>query len=1364
MDPTSLKFDIILDDKDFKSKINADIELARRLNEAVSKSLNLNNFTQAATQTAKATEKVTTATKATTEAQKGVQVAIEKSARSLSTGSGSLTRAWLRFSATMWSVISVVRLFVRTIGSAIKNISNFQQANANLATIMQVSRNDIEVLTNDALMLGRTTEWTASQVTELQTALAKLGYNIPQIRNMQASVLQFATAVGAKLPEAANLAGASLRMFGMRSSETQKALEILTAATNKSALDFEKLKVSLPYVGAIAHSIGMDIAQTASLLGVLTNAGLESSRAGTGLRQVLLELSKQNGKLQTAMGGNIKTFDDFVNGLQAMRDRGLQAGEATKLVSTRASSALLILANGVDDIRRLNEEVRDTDGLLKTIQADRLNTLHGSTLLLKSAWEGLIQTFRDSAGPMKDIVDWLTKIVRATSLAAGRANRVAQGTDEIIGSDELTKQFKQMYEDLVSGDMSPEEAQKKVKEKMQEYLESFRRGLIAMQKQGYKETPLRRFLYDSPLTGIFMRESTMGRGRAANEQVEAMENTFDAVGDYMTNRAKEDGEIAAQNFLEKWRMIFDAQGANAAREAMSKVEGYENIKSQVEQYIASGGASGANDRGKGKSADEIQRELINGLKDEANFLRKLLDDYKKLEPYLGEEGAAAKMAEVFGEGDYSKEGIERGILDITAALRGMGKEGKDAAQDIEQSMGLDVVSQVVKQLEKDKKAAEKAEKAMEKYQATVRKWMGEDFNLSGTGFEFDVNKVFSDFNTKVGAVQEKYIKAVGEAKAAHEGDAEAIRVETERLMALRDAEIAYERVKSQESLNDLAESYLKDQYFLRGISMDHLSSLSLKQLSTLKNELKDIQREALQMRNEFSGIEGFLGSLGMSIDTLTEDDLESLKDKLPESTIELIRMSKAIKDTGLTFDVLTDKIQSAIEKGLKNLDEEEKKSIGRLAKYAAGQVLELANAFGELGKATGDAGLVETAEALSNIGEIVKGVSAGAQAGGAMGAIIGGIVGLWSVLLKIEAEYAKFEKQVRMLQEDARHSNQLGRLSVENIFGDNGLQKIREANELIGEAGEKISRFGDISVKVGKYNIFEKEWWINLSAAVNKEYSNFNRYSNLLEKMERDGYKIFDDNGILDEKMLEAAKELYPEMEEEINAVLNAVKEYNSAIQSIEDVGKSIVGSVVSSLTDQIVDSWWEAGQAALDYNDILGDVAKGYARLIVQETLMKAAFDDDRQKAFIEALKGGDAGKAMSIVEGAMQATVDMLPVVNEALQVLEPYRLMSSEGSDTNSVGSGIKSITEETAGLLASYINAIRADVSYMRGMQEKGWAVIESFGLSLPTLNDYIAQIAATNFDMSQDTRSILSELRSVIGSPGTSGMVVRVESF
>lgn len=1271
----------------------------------------------------------------------------------------SLRSAWLRITATFWSVIGVARILVRVFGSAVKKISEFEQANANMATILQVSRDEVKALTNDALTLGRTTEWTASQVTELQTNLAKLGYSIPQIQNMQASVLQFATAVGAKLPDAANLAGAALRMFGMHSSETQRALEILTASTNKTALDFQKLKVSLPYVGAIAHSIGMDVAQTASLLGVLTNAGLESSRAGTGLRQVLLELSKADGKLQTAMGGNIKTFDDFVNGLQAMRDRGLEAGEATKLVSTRASSALLILANSVDDIRRLNKEVRETDGLLKDIQQERLATLHGSTLLLKSAWEGLIQTFRDSAGPMSEIVRGLTKIINATSLAASRANRIAQGTKQYTGSDELTKYYTEKYESLLKKGYSQSEAQRIVNEE----LADIRDQAVGANEREVDKMKRKRW-WRIPLESTFMAASTALTGGAAGpaaakwiaktntkdarrsaEAVEAVDATMEAITKYMSSRAEEDAEIAANNYLDGWRLVFDTKGEKAARAAADAVIGNttdEGMKTRLlamrdslDEYIKAGGAAGAGDRGTGgeTAAEKARRELISDLKAEATYLRKLADAHKELEQYM-DEGVGAKMAEIFGDGDYSKESIETQIEDIIAALRNLGGEGADAADSIEQAWGMDRFSIVLKQLKSDKKAAEDAQKAMEKYQETLRKWMGEDFNLEGTGFEYDISKVFTDFNTKAAAVQEKYLAALKLAQEAHKGNAEAIAEETKKLEALRDAELAYVRTQSQESLNKLAESYLKDQYFMRGVSFDHLGDMTIGQLRNLRRELGEISKDAATMGFEFSGLEQTLASWGLDMQSLTEEDLAALSDRLPEATIESIRFAKAIKDTGLSMETLQEKIQSAIEKGLKNLDEQEKKALSKFAKYAAKQVLELADAFSELGEATGNARLQSTADAMQEIGDMASNVAQGFQQGGLPGAalalMVTSVKGIINDIANDAREAAEATERMHdALREYNKELEKSAIASQSTVFGDNSLGKLREYVKILKGSRSLIDDLVGIG-NSGVAALLEAAGFIGPDGQLILE-----RISAALSSGEIDG---------------ELAKDLTAAMES-----------YKNALEEIDSITESLFGDLAASAADKMVDQWWEAGRAALDYADILEDVAKSYAKLVVKDVLLGSVFDD-QQEGLKDAFKSGDAEKAMAIVSQAMQSAQEMLPVVESALSAFEPYRSMS--GDESGSVGSGIKSITEETANLLASYINAIRADVSYTRVMQEKGWGDIALIGASFPTLNDYMNQVAANTYDTARNTQSILSELQSVIGAPGTSGSVVRVEAY
>ena len=1338
-----LNFKVVLNDKEFTAKIDKDIAKAKQLNDQITKLLssqkkldadttkqlvNQQKVEKAAAKTALEQEKVRTqmektaeAAKRTAEAEQRVkteaektrlahektQKYIEKTANSLGGGGNSLLRGWLRFSATLWSIVSVVRIFTRTLGSWIKKISEFQQANANLATIMQVSRREVSALTEDALMLGRTTEWTASQVTELQTALAKLGYNIPQIKNMQASVLQFATAVSANLPDAANLAGAALRMFGLQSTEMQKTLEILTASTNKTALDFEKLKVSLPYVGAIAHTIGFDISDTASLLGVLANSGLAASRTGTGLRQVLLRLSKENSALQEAMGGNIKTFDDFVNGLQRLRDRSIDVGEAQKLVGDRAGAALLILANGVDDVRRLNNEMRDTDGLLKDIQAERLDTLHGSTLLLKSAWEGLIQTFRESAGPMKDIVDWLTKIVNATSLAASRANRVAQGTKDVIGSDTLTKKYEDQFESLLKSGKTPQEAAEIVQHAMNMWLDAAYENLSDLQNKGYSESGFKNALYKFPITH-FLVSGKMNKGRAANEQVEAMENAMDAVTSYMTSRVGEEATVAANEYLERFKAIFNAEGKKAAEDAMKglteemKKKGVDvaKVESDLAAYIANGGeGDGTPQGGSGETAAEkARKERISDLKNEAQSIRKLADAYEELSQYLDKEGVVEKMTEIFGEDEYSPESFDKQITDIVADLRKLGDEGNEAADSIELAFGRDKLSMVTKQLKQDKKAAEDAKKAMDKYNDTLRKWMGEDFGISGTGFESDATKILTDFNTKVSKVQEKYINAVEEAEEAHKGNADAIEDEKKKLGELRDAEIEYNRILAQGKIDKLAESYLKEQYTLRSVSLENLGGATLGQLKNYRKELNEIAK--------------------------------SMKDGTPE----MEALAKKAEEAGLSFETLKDSIKSAIEKGLKNLDEQEKKSIAKLAKMAAKEVLGLADAFGELGKAIGNAKMESAAESLNAIGEFASSVSQGFSQGGIFGAAFAVMTTSIKGIIGDMAEDAKKAAEATEMMNDALRSytKELEKAAVaaqSTIFGVNTFGQLREHIKI-------LKKYGDYLEDVRKGYTSNSE-----TMALAKAAGFIDDDGNLI--LEKISAAI--DAGLLDGDTAENLK--------------MAIEAYKEASEAIDSISESIVGDVAADAAEKIVDSWWEAGQAALDYADILEDVAKGYAKLIVQDMLLDAAFDEQRQEAFKNALKNGDAATAMSVVEQAMQSAQDMMPVIEQALQAFEPYRTMS--GGEGSSLGSGVKSISEETANLLASYINAIRADVSYMRGIQEKGWEGVNAF---IPTLNDHIAQISATNFDIAQSNQSILSELRSVIGAPGTSGMVVRVESY
>jgi len=764
----------------------------------------------------------------------------------------------------------------------------------------------------------------------------------------------------------------------------------------------------------------------------------------------------------------------------------------------------------------------------------------------------------------------------------------------------------------------------------------------------------------------------------------------------------------------------------------------------------------------GGSTKNPLADAISDTKSRISLLEKYRDAFDKLEPFIGEDAAKEWVFKNMG---YDITKLDADLEKLIATLRKFGQEGREAADAAEARLGLDDVSKFVK----TQKEAEKAQKALEKYQKTIRKWMGEDFNLGGTGFEYDISKAFSEYNTKISEVEEKYIEAVKQAEEAHNGNADAIAAETKRLKELRDAEMAYVRARSQEQVNKLAESYLKDQYLLRGVDMDNLGSMSFAQLKNLRTEMGEISRDATRMLADVTGIDGFLGSLGYSLETLTEDDLAALSDKLPESALEFVRFAKSIKDTGISLDTLQEKIQSAIKKGLKNLDEQEKKSIAKLAKYAAGQVLELANSFKELGDAVGDAGLSDAAQGLSDVADIAKDAAAGFQAGGWIGAAIGGVVSVYSKLFEYAAAYEEAENRMNDAVRETRKLMDEAALNagVESVFGKNSIQKIENATKNIGEAVDAMKKYRE-QLETKEFTS-ERMSWFEWLFSGNDGNRPLRERKTKLENMAKSlGFdSLFDEYGILREDALEAISKQYNKLTSDEQAwIENAiadVKKYKDAVANVKEEMEAVFGEIANSAADNIIDRWVEAGDAALDYADILDDVARNYAKMLIKSSILKNVLNPDEADRVAEMFASGRTDEAMSAIASDMDKLAQMEPVFAQILSAFDPY-FNRSDSSSGSGLGSGIKSITEDTANLLASYINAIRADVSYMRVMEEKGWSEVSAIGASMPTLNDYLNQVAANTYDTAQNTQRILSELQSVIGAPGTSGSVVRVQSY
>lgn len=310
----------------------------------------------------------------------------------------------------------------------------FEQSTANLAAVMGKSRDEISALTNQAKQLGATTQYTAVQITELQTNLARLGFTEKEILNSTSSVQALATATGADLGEAANLAGAALRGFGLNASEMERVASVLAVSTTKSALSFDKLATAIPIVAPVAKQFGFTIEDVTTLLGKLSDAGFDASSAATASRNIFLNMANSSGKLAQALGRPITSIEDLAPALRELKDRGIDLAEMLELTDKRSVAAFATFVEGADTMVDFKNSITDCAGAMHDMESEQLNTLQGSITILNSAWEGLMLTFSESNGVIKSVVDSLTNLLTAYTNWRKRN----QGGDTAIQTYELT--------------------------------------------------------------------------------------------------------------------------------------------------------------------------------------------------------------------------------------------------------------------------------------------------------------------------------------------------------------------------------------------------------------------------------------------------------------------------------------------------------------------------------------------------------------------------------------------------------------------------------------------------------------------------------------------------------------------------------------------------------------------------------------------------------------------------------------------------------------------------------------------------------------------------------------------------------------
>ena len=271
-------------------------------------------------------------------------------------------------------------------GLAVKTFADFEQSMAKVNAVSGATATQFKMLNKLAQDLGASTQFSATEVSGLMLSYSKLGFSSGEIEKITEATLNLALATGEDLAKSAEVAGGALRGFGLDSSEMERVVNTMAAGFSMSALDLDKFQLGMGKVSAVAKNAGVSLESTTAMLGVLANNNIQAATAGTGLKNIMLLLTK------TGM-----TYDEAMQKIATSTDKNKTALDMFGQENTTVAVTLAANTKNINDLTDAITNAKDPAAAMAAIMG---NTLQGSLIILKSKVEALGISFGEGLAPI----------------------------------------------------------------------------------------------------------------------------------------------------------------------------------------------------------------------------------------------------------------------------------------------------------------------------------------------------------------------------------------------------------------------------------------------------------------------------------------------------------------------------------------------------------------------------------------------------------------------------------------------------------------------------------------------------------------------------------------------------------------------------------------------------------------------------------------------------------------------------------------------------------------------------------------------------------------------------------------------------
>lgn len=329
-------------------------------------------------------------------------------------------------------------------------MSRVQAITGELARDLQGNLNPTFLAIQDTVRdLGATTVFTASQAAEAFALLSQAGFEAGESIAATADVLNLAIVGAIDLNTSANIVANAVRGFGLAASEANRVADVFAATITRSNTNVNELGEAMKFVAPIASSLGISIEETAAAIGVLSDAGLKGTLAGTGLRRVLIGLANQTPKAAKTLkdaGVDVDNLresmgeEGLVGALREFEGRTLSAAEAVDVFGLRGGPAFLILQRGAEQTGSLTAALEEAEGRAREFAEVARDNLAGDLKLLRSVIEDVILGTGQLNDQLRNIVQTASGVIQVFAGTLDPLDQNAQKYRELANNISLAFQ------------------------------------------------------------------------------------------------------------------------------------------------------------------------------------------------------------------------------------------------------------------------------------------------------------------------------------------------------------------------------------------------------------------------------------------------------------------------------------------------------------------------------------------------------------------------------------------------------------------------------------------------------------------------------------------------------------------------------------------------------------------------------------------------------------------------------------------------------------------------------------------------------------------------------------------------------------